>query len=208
MSDTVLIAMLKDGKAFVDIANATGVGVSAIQQRVGRLAPKVLAGLLGKRLTEQKSIARYVEHERGPVDVAQELMTIQETLQRALDLTATIKSPGAQVDRLVKTATAQIRWIHEVMDTHREMYKLAGVREWQEAIMAAMRAVGKPGLDVFLDYLQQHGHLSMVAVESSGFAPIEQVDQHDPGKPMTPDEPMDLDPAEDPDPAEVEGEDV
>jgi len=195
--------MLKDGMAYVDIANATGVSPSAIMQRVSRIAPRLLAQLLGKRLSEQKSLARYVEHERGPVDVAQELMTIQGTLQKALDMSLTIKSPGAQVDRLVKTATAQIRWIHEVMDTHREMYKLAGVREWQEAIMAAMRAAGKPALDVFLNYLQEHGHLSMVAVESSGFSPVV---EHDPEKPMSPDGPMDLDPAEDPDPAEVDGD--
>jgi hypothetical protein len=70
----------------------------------------------------------------------------------------------------IKAAQAQIRWVDTLMDTHREMCRLAGVRVWQEAIMAAMREAGQEALTKFPDYLREHGHLSMVSLQSSGFA--------------------------------------
>ena len=72
-----------------------------------------------------------------------------------------------------------------MLDTHREMYKLAGVRIWQEAVMAAWRAAGPEAQRAFLDYLQQHGHLHLAPIEASAMAvatppPPEPVRQREP----------------------------
>jgi hypothetical protein len=65
----------------------------------------------------------------------------------------------------VKTAQVQSTWIDNLMDMHRERGRLAGVRAWQEAVMDAMQAAGPEARNRFVNYLQQHGHLNMVAVE-------------------------------------------
>ena len=70
------------------------------------------------------------------------MLAIKASLQKALEQAEKVRKPGVQAGIIVKTCTAQLKWVHEMLDAHRDMYKLAGVRVWQEAVMAAWRAAG------------------------------------------------------------------